>query len=55
MGEMKLVEKESSPRKVEDMHVGTVGNNVSCNCTAAKEIEKVYPKLLSSGVLHTCL
>jgi hypothetical protein len=46
MEEMKQVEKESPPWKAEDVYVGTVHDNVSCNCTAAKQIEKVYPKLL---------
>jgi hypothetical protein len=38
MEEMNLVEKESPPWKVEDVYVGTstVGDNVSCNCTAAR-------------------
>jgi hypothetical protein len=55
MEEMKLVEKESPPRRVEDVYVGTVGDNVSCNRSAAKAIEKVYPKLLHPGCCtHVC-
>jgi hypothetical protein len=55
MEAMNLVEKESPPCKVEDVYVGTVGDNATCNCAAAKAIEKVYPKLLHSGCCtHVC-
>ena len=49
MEEMEKVTTESSPRNAEDIYVGTVCDNVSCNRTAGAIIEQKYPKIFTPG------
>lgn len=41
--------------EVDDLYIGVVGANVSCNLKAMRFVEKEYPRLITSGCNVHCL